>query len=278
MKRTISILGCGWLGFPLAEKLIERGYTVKGSTTSKEKIPAFTEKNIKPYLLKFDASENYQIKKEEEGFFNCDILIINIPPRVKSLGDQNHPKQINSIISYIKQNKINKVVYVSATSVYPPDCDIADEQTSISILNTGNKALFEAEKLLESEPDFESLILRCGGLLGYNRIPGRYFTGKTISNGETPVNYIHRDDVINIIELAIEKKLFGGLYNLVAPKHPTKKEVFSKNAEDFGLEAPICMEEPEPIGRKRLILGFRIMEILNYKFIFPDPLDFYFTK
>jgi 3-hydroxyisobutyrate dehydrogenase-like beta-hydroxyacid dehydrogenase len=29
----ISILGCGWLGFPLAKALLKDGFTVKGSTT-----------------------------------------------------------------------------------------------------------------------------------------------------------------------------------------------------------------------------------------------------
>ena len=33
----ISIIGLGWLGLPLADHLIEQGYQVLGSTTSKEK-------------------------------------------------------------------------------------------------------------------------------------------------------------------------------------------------------------------------------------------------
>ena len=35
----VSILGCGWLGLPLAKSLIEKGFSVNGSTTSVEKIP-----------------------------------------------------------------------------------------------------------------------------------------------------------------------------------------------------------------------------------------------
>ena len=34
----IAIIGCGWLGLPLAKKLIKENFIVKGSTTSKEKI------------------------------------------------------------------------------------------------------------------------------------------------------------------------------------------------------------------------------------------------
>ncbi|MEZ7854793.1 MAG: SDR family NAD(P)-dependent oxidoreductase, partial [Cyclobacteriaceae bacterium] len=30
----ISILGCGWLGLPLARQLVQQGHQIKGSTTS----------------------------------------------------------------------------------------------------------------------------------------------------------------------------------------------------------------------------------------------------
>jgi len=36
--QKVSILGCGWLGKPLAVFLISKGYLVKGSTTSDEKL------------------------------------------------------------------------------------------------------------------------------------------------------------------------------------------------------------------------------------------------
>ena len=34
---TISILGCGWLGLPLADYLIGKGYELKGSTEDPER-------------------------------------------------------------------------------------------------------------------------------------------------------------------------------------------------------------------------------------------------
>ena len=37
MKR-VSVLGCGWLGKPLAISLLDEGYSVKGSTTSEDKL------------------------------------------------------------------------------------------------------------------------------------------------------------------------------------------------------------------------------------------------
>ena len=37
-KDKIGIIGCGWLGLPLAKLFLKNGFLVKGSTTSKEKI------------------------------------------------------------------------------------------------------------------------------------------------------------------------------------------------------------------------------------------------
>jgi UDP-N-acetyl-D-mannosaminuronate dehydrogenase len=37
-KLTLAIVGCGWLGLPLALKALESGQKVKGSTTSHSKV------------------------------------------------------------------------------------------------------------------------------------------------------------------------------------------------------------------------------------------------
>ncbi|RZJ28768.1 MAG: short-chain dehydrogenase, partial [Flavobacterium sp.] len=47
----ISILGCGWLGLPLAKSLIQKGYSVKGSTTSENKVDVLQANNIDPFVI-----------------------------------------------------------------------------------------------------------------------------------------------------------------------------------------------------------------------------------
>lgn len=49
-----SIIGCGWLGLPLAERLVAEGYTVKGSTTSVDKLSLLRQKGIDAYLLQLN--------------------------------------------------------------------------------------------------------------------------------------------------------------------------------------------------------------------------------
>lgn len=277
MVNKISILGCGWLGLPLAESLIEKKFAVKGSTTSSDKIAILESKNIKAFLLSVDDIVDQEFDSELAEFFNCDLLIINIPPKVRTTGDDYHPRQIQTIIRYAKEFNVKSVIYVSATSIYPQDQLMVDEETNVTIDNTGNKALFKAENLFRSETAFETLILRCGGLLGYSRIPGRYYSGKTIATGHTPVNYIHRDDVIRIVISCIENAFLSGLYNLVAPNHPSRMEVFSKNAQDFGFEPPIFAENVENKEKVKMVIGKKLIDELSYQFLYPDPLYFQYT-
>ena len=52
--KTISLLGCGKLGFPLALDLLETGYHIKGSTTTPSKIEKLEQSGITPYLLNIE--------------------------------------------------------------------------------------------------------------------------------------------------------------------------------------------------------------------------------
>ena len=51
----ISILGCGWLGLPLAKALIGNGFSVNGSTTSIDKIGLLENAGITPFLIEIDC-------------------------------------------------------------------------------------------------------------------------------------------------------------------------------------------------------------------------------
>ena len=53
----ISILGCGWLGLPLAKSLIEKGFWVNGSTTSLEKIAVLKNEGITAFQIEVTENE-----------------------------------------------------------------------------------------------------------------------------------------------------------------------------------------------------------------------------
>jgi 3-hydroxyisobutyrate dehydrogenase-like beta-hydroxyacid dehydrogenase len=55
--KNVSILGCGWLGKSLAISLLDEGYSVKGSTTTEEKLELLELNKIEPYLVNISDFE-----------------------------------------------------------------------------------------------------------------------------------------------------------------------------------------------------------------------------
>lgn len=270
--KTISIIGLGWLGEPLAEKLMQRGYTIKGSTTSVDKLKRLKEKGIFSRQLQFNPhpeGESFQ------DLFDADVLFVNIPPRTRSLPETFHPEQIKFVKAMAEQAGVKKIIYVSATSVYPDNGQTASEDDNLDLENTGNKALLNAENILRSGKNFDLTIIRYGGLLGVDRIPGRYFSGKENVQGNTPVNYIHRDDAVNMAVWIIEKSLWNEIFNGVAPLHPLRKDVYEKNAIDLRIAPPLSYTaENSPY---KVISPQKIIDT-GFKFNIPNPLDFWYEK
>lgn len=272
--KTISLLGCGWLGLPLAKALSFRQWQVKGSTTSLNKINLLQEASIDPYLITLDPELS---EGEKEGFFDSEIFFINIPPGIRKGGGDAHELQVSSLIKRLTGSPVNDIIYVSATSVYPDlNREVSEEdETNPNHILTKTEDLFRAF----SEATGKRLtILRYGGLLGYERIPVKYISGKKgQTRGEIPVNFIHNDDAVGVALHLIENAIFGETFNLVAPIHPTREEIMLDCSKRTVYEMPefIKPSEPEPF---KIISADKFMKASGYKFKYPDPLDFEYNK
>ena len=104
MKEKISIIGCGWLGMPLALSLINKGFEVSGSTTSTYKLVELKSNGIVPFLIDINSENNYS------QFLNADILIIAITSK--------NSEAFKNLIEQIEKSQVKKVLFVSSTSVY----------------------------------------------------------------------------------------------------------------------------------------------------------------
>jgi nucleoside-diphosphate-sugar epimerase len=267
----VSIIGLGWLGKPLAEYLQKLGMEVNGSTTSLEKAKKLKTEGIPAFQFQLDP---YPKGLAYDTLFNVDILFINIPPKTKSMPETFHPEQIRFLKEMIVQAGVKKVIYVSSTSVYPDLCQIAKEEDFLNEENTGNRVLLTSEKLLSKDKVFDLTIIRFGGLLGVDRIPGKYFSGKENVDGNAPVNYIHQEDAVRLAAWIVEKGLWNQTFNGVSPLHPTRKEVFEKNAKDLGFPPPKSYASES--GPWKKIAADKILGT-GFMFKFSDPLDFSYS-
>ncbi len=262
----ISILGCGWLGFQLAKSLIKKGVVVNGSTTSESKLTLLSEKNISPFLIKLEEHEVIgDIKSFMEG---THILIIDVPPKLRGENKENFVSKMITLIPFIEASSVEKVLFVSSTSVYNDCNETVTELTIPQPDSEGGKQLLEVESLLQQNTNFKTTILRFGGLIGEDRNPGRFLAGKkNIENPEAPINLIHQDDCIGIIEKIIEVQSWGEVYNAVNPSHPTREKYYTQKAIAAGLELPLFDHNSEQ--KFKIVSSDKILKKLSYSFVKP---------
>ena len=255
---------------PLAEFLAAKNFVVKGSTTSESKLNLIQQAGITPFLIKLTPAPGDSI----DEFLSSDILIVNIPPSVAKTSERFHIEQMKEIVKYLKNSPIQKIIYISSTSVYPDLNQEAKETDIISLDNTGNKTLFQAEEIIKS---YKSIILRCAGLAGYDRNIVKYFAGKkNLPMGNCPVNLIHRDDVIGIIFQLIEKdNLWNNIFNVSAPQHPLRKDLYPYLAKKFHYDIPHY--DLSASGNCKIVNTDKLNHELNYQFKFPDPYNFLYS-
>jgi len=244
----IGLIGCGWLGRPLAISLAKE-----------HQVQCFSRKEQTKRGLDYVLNP-----KEGHPFWDKEIFIIAISTKDDYLNTLEDVAR--------KCSPSASIILMSSTSVYKEFEGEVDETARI----TQKSTQVQAEELMLSLRE-KLLILRLGGLMGKDRIAGRWKSVSTFTDG--PVNYIHQDDVIAIVQKMIDKKIQEGVFNLVAPEHPLRSQVHQKNSEKFGFELGSFTKET-PDGRfqglsDRVVNADKIIKTLEYAFIYPNPLEFW---
>ena len=265
----IAILGCGWLGLPLAKELVQDGFIVNGSTTTESKLPQLASLGINPFLMDLNLIEK---SVHLQKFFEVDVLFINLPPTKASNDRNSYADNFEKIITLIEQSIIKKVVFISATSVYENNNDWVKEDSKKTTSNRGQR-LIAAENLFLNNNAFKSVIIRFGGLNGNGRNPVKYLSQKSeIEGKDEAVNMIHIQDCMAISKLAILNNN-EGVYNAVADQHPTKYQYYNQMAKLYAISAPQFSTKEVKNDFKK-VDNSKLKNDFNYEFIYSDPLNF----
>ena len=269
----VSIIGLGWIGLPLAQLLQERGHDVIGSTTTAEKKTKIEDLGVE--VVEF-ALVPFPQGKAFQKLFTSEVLVINIPPKSRSTDGKFYLEQMKYLRTMVDQAGIKKIIYVSSTGVYPDHvrAEAYLEDDEINSETTGNVTLLEGEKTFKSTK--ELTIVRFGGLMGDDRIPGKYVAGKENVAGHTRVNYIHRIDAVKMLAWIIEKELWNEVYNGVAPVHALRKDIYEQNVRELAFDPPRSYQNASK-SDDRLISGDKILNT-GFEFEYPNPLNFPYFK
>ena len=261
----VSVLGCGWLGLPLATDLVRRGHTVKGSVTRAEKLKELAAAGIKGYRFELSPTP----VGDTDDFFDADVLAITLPPKRREPGvETRYPAQVAAVLEATPLG--TRLVFTGSTSVYPDlgrTVTETDAGEAKAPLSASGRAILAAEKLLQARG---ATLLRLAGLYGYDRQPGRSLSGRGVAGGDARVNLVHRDDVVRVIVQVIEEEVQNVTLNVCADRHPTRGEVYTRQAERLGF-APPHFVEPHFKDHK-LVSSEALKTALGFTFRYPDPL------
>jgi nucleoside-diphosphate-sugar epimerase len=268
--KSVSILGCGWLGLPLAQKLVTAGYTVKGSTTTPEKLPVLRNSNIIPFKLTFTPSVEGE---DVADFFKSESLFVNIPFRRDLKDPRDYVEQMRNVIAHAAAGGVRLVIFASSTAVYPLLNQRAREEDVIVPSDARAAALLEAEQLFLNETRFKATVVRFAGLYGPDREIGGFLKNGRVAakDGNAPVNLIHLEDCIGIVSAILRKEASSEIFNACCDAHPLRKDLYIHAAIAQGLKPPHLPETEHPAYK--IIDNDKIKKHLDYRFIYPSPWD-----
>ncbi|SDK30136.1 Nucleoside-diphosphate-sugar epimerase [Catalinimonas alkaloidigena] len=265
-ERSISVVGCGWLGLPLARHFVAQGWQVKGSTTRPEKLEVLAASGIQPFLIRLDPHAEGDALP---ALLESDVVVVNTPPSKT----EDYPAQMQVLAEAIPAEQTPHILFVSSTSIYPPGTMHATEEMTLTPENAGHRTIAEAEHVWQQQR-FPLTILRCSGLMGYDRIPGKYTAGKVMKKpGEAVVNLVFRDDVVRAVEAIVQQARWGEIYNLVAPVAVNRATLYAHTARQLGF-APTQFQPDGSEDDSKRIIGEKIQRDLNFTFQYPDPRTF----
>lgn len=250
--RTL-VVGAGWLGLPLAKAMREAGHEVLVSNRSGQH-PDFAAAGLQALALDLDQATLPDLSAYE-------LVVASFPPAARAGNDDLYAQRLERLCAALSPSC--RLVLVSSTSVYPQAAGTYDENSPPLAEHAVRRGELE---VLQHFP--AALILRAGGLAGYDRLIGRYFSGRELADPSQVVNLIHRDDAVGAA-LHLMALQAQGMYNLVAPEHPSKGEVYAADLEALQL-APYTTAEAAVEMAPRIISTAKLLAT-GYAFQHPNP-------
>ncbi|WP_087022778.1 NAD-dependent epimerase/dehydratase family protein [Thaumasiovibrio subtropicus] len=251
--KKIAVCGCGWLGETLADRLLDAGATVLGTTTTEEKQQRLSEKGIEAHVVNLPAAQ--------PRFSEFDAMVINIPPRRQSLSGEAFMTSIQMLSDAAKQAGCQRVVFISTTSVYGAVAGVVTESTPCEPNTDSGKAHLMAEKQLLAAWGEQVVVIRMSGLIGGERHPVKHLVRKAeISQGGQPVNLIEREDAVTAIINALLGAGSGEVLHLASADHPSRREYYTRKAAELGLPTPNFIDD-EGRGAKVIDATYSVAQL-----------------
>ena len=242
----ITICGAGWLGHPLAKHLQHSGHNIVATKRSEQGVNELLTQGIQSYQFELNG-----LADNDNALFQQRNVILNIPGGRRNIDAEQFAVSMISLIDRIFTAGANQLIFVSTSSVYGDNGDAVTEQSDCHPSTESAKAHVIIEKHISANYFDKSCILRLAGLVGGNRHPVKFLSGRSeIKNGQQRVNLVHRDDVIAAIERILKTGCNSEIFHLSASDHPRRNDYYPRMARISGLPEPeFVLSEQSACGK-----------------------------
>lgn len=238
IMKKVAVIGCGWLGFPLALELKSKGYEVAGYARRPE-VQALLDANqiaVLPLPTSLDKIE---------------VAISTLPPPKSELDEMIHIQ----IAQAAHEHQISQLIYTSSISVYPDIDSVLSEED-----NDPAHRISKLERFYSNQFS-RTTILRLGGLYGGERHPARYLSGRTnVAKPLAPVNLVSRERVVQSILQCIELQIQPEVINIVDHEHPTRIDYYNEVCKQLGIAPPLFEQSTE---RGKIVSTKKMEQLLH---------------
>ena len=265
--------GHGYVARALTPELLDRGWTVIGTTRSDEKAEALRAEGVEPLI--FGASVDAALGRATH-------VLVSAGPDAS--GDPVLRMYGDALAAGLRRNEW--VGYLSTTGVY------GDRAGGwVDEADAPRPATARGRMRVAAERDWAELSARTGAALHIFRLAGIYGPGRgpfaklragtarrIVKPGQV-FGRIHRDDAAQVLAASIDRPRAGGVYNLSDDDPAPPEDVIAEAARLLGLPVPEAepfeAAEMSPMARSfyaesKRVRNDRIKEELGVRLRHPD--------
>ncbi len=274
--QSILVLGCGFTGLVLAQRLAFKGRPVFGTTRSEAQANVIRTRGAEPVL--WDASDLGPLDKLRG---RVGAVVSLVPPTMTADGfDDPHAR----LLELFADQPLAAFVYVSSTSVWGDHGGaVVTEATPADPDSPRGEARLAIERQILAS-GLPAMVVRPSGIYGPGRSQlhriarGDY---KLVGDGQAISNRVHVRDLVAILEAAIERGTPGSVYLATDQRPASQREVVDHIVSTYGLPAPPAMSLDEARVRLskdafRMITGSKrldptaTLDALRVRLRYPD--------
>lgn len=271
-NRSVGIVGCGWLGKALAISLLETNISVLATSSKLGNVDKLNQQSIIAQQLTLPADA---VQLAQHDVFTKQSLVIAITPQFKR-GRTDYADKITQLVNAAQlRGLVERIILLSSTAIYNGLQGNVDEESLLNMATEKVQILNVAEQVVlnfSKQGTKQGSVIRLAGLVGPERHPGKFIlANKTLSNSSAPVNLIHQQDAVGLIESLLLAKPSQEVFNGVSDTHISKQQYYQAAAKALRLDPPIFAQE-NTNEITRVVSGEKAKQALNYKFVYPNLL------